>query len=95
MFDLNKILKWDEPMKHAVRAGLLFLLLSVPVMWELTEKIMRPIFGVSTFARCPDASVVEQVCPTLPGVVLHGLVFLVVTRLLHEHDKKQSAQKSA
>lgn len=67
--------KWTA----SIMLGLLFLLVSSPFMYGLTNKITSAVgFQIS------DA----QGCPNLAGMILHTLVFIIVLRLMLNKDQK-------
>ena len=53
-------------------AGLLFLIIAAPFTFRLTDSLFG-LFGLH---------VVEDGCPTIAGLLIHTVVFILITRLL-------------
>lgn len=56
----------------ALIAGLLFLLIGSPFLYRLVDGLLRGLVG----------PIAENGCPTMLGLVLHAVVFLLVVRAL-------------
>jgi hypothetical protein len=69
MAEIDNKEKWQI----SLLSGLVFLLISAPALYKLTDMVGRA-------AGLPLAS--ETGCPTLAGLLLHTIVFVLVTRLL-------------
>jgi len=69
MSEITNERKWQI----SVLSGLIFLLISSPVLYSLTNSLFQ-VFGI-TLAN-------ENGCPTIAGLVIHTFVFVLVTRLL-------------
>lgn len=54
----------------AIVSGLIFLLLSSPFLYEITDKIFS-MFKIS-----------NNGCPTVMGLILHTIFFMLIIRLL-------------
>jgi hypothetical protein len=59
----------------ALIAALLFALISSTIVYQLTNQLLVSIFG-------PAASTLGPNGPTMFGLILHSIVFLLVVRLL-------------
>jgi hypothetical protein len=59
----------------ALIAALLFALISSTMVYQLTNQLMVSIFG-------PSAATLGPKGPTLFGLILHSVVFLLVVRLI-------------
>lgn len=58
-------------------SAFIFILLSSPESYKLTNKIFEPYFCVAT---------VKNDKPTWNGIIIHGIVFMLITRYLMNHD---------
>jgi hypothetical protein len=58
-------------------SALIFILLSSPQSYRLTNKIFEPYFCIET---------IKNDKPTWNGIIIHGIVFMLVTRYLMNHD---------
>lgn len=58
-------------------SAFIFILLSSPESYKLTNKIFEPYFCVKT---------VKNDKPTWNGIIIHGIVFMLITRYLMNHD---------
>ena len=59
-------------------SAILFIVVSSPQMFNLTNNILKNYLCIET--------VDEYEKPTWTGILLHGLVFMLVTRLLMNHN---------
>lgn len=57
----------------SILAGLLFLLFASPFMFTLTNKLLSPV-GLTTSS--------SDGCPTVAGLIVHSVVYIVVTYAL-------------
>lgn len=58
-------------------SAFIFILLSSPQSYQLTNKIFEPYFCIAT---------IKHDKPTWNGIIIHGIVFMLVTRYLMNHD---------
>ena len=75
----------QEKILYSVKAGLLFLIVSLPVTYKLTNM-------VGTKIGLPYSD--EKGCPTMAGLIVHTLVFTLLTylsMLLIERLRSRSA----
>lgn len=63
---------FGEKWIYSFIAGLLFIALSTPFMYNITQAIGR-IFGFTFYSNGS---------PTLQGIIFHGIVFMFITRVL-------------
>lgn len=61
--------KW----RVSLLAGLVFLLISAPMLYRLVDRLLRPV-GLNVAD--------ETGCPTTTGLLVHTAVFVVVVRLM-------------
>ncbi len=60
----------------ALVAGLLFLILSSSFLYQLTNKLLTSLFGPKA------ATVTPAGAPTVLGLILHAIVFVLLFRLI-------------
>lgn len=58
----------DPRFFYSVQAALLFLIISSPILYSFVQKVLGRFFTVAI-----------KGCPTVPGLVLHSVVFALVT----------------
>ncbi len=73
---LNLKLSNSQKWLGALVAGLLFLILSSGIVYQLTNKIFTSIFGPKA------ATVTIAGAPTVFGLILHTIVFILLLRLI-------------
>jgi hypothetical protein len=73
---LNLKLSNSQKWLGALVAGLLFLILSSGIVYQLTNKIFTSIFGPKA------ATVTVAGAPTVFGLILHTIVFILLLRLI-------------
>uniref|UniRef100_A0A6C0J2L6 Uncharacterized protein n=1 Tax=viral metagenome TaxID=1070528 RepID=A0A6C0J2L6_9ZZZZ len=61
--------------KHVALYGLLFFILSHPIVYGLTNSVLGPLV----------APTISGGAPTTYGLVVHSVVFAAVAYLLHKH----------
>jgi hypothetical protein len=61
-----------EKWVYSFIAGLLFIALSSPLMFKITQALAKP-FGLSFYVNG---------APTMQGITFHGIVFMLITRVL-------------
>lgn len=66
----------DEKWRNSLLAGIIFLILSLPATYKLTDGVFGGISHTSNFDGCP----------TNAGLILHTIVFIVVVRLLMDRN---------
>lgn len=66
--------KW----RYTLWTTLVFFIIVNPVTYQLTHKVFRNLLG--PFANATTG------CPSTLGIVVHGIVFTLVLRLLMEYD---------
>jgi len=63
--------KW----RISLLSGIIFLIIASPLLFKLVDGLVKSVY--------PDFNVVDfNGTPTIQGVVLHSVVFILVTRLL-------------
>ena len=67
----------DPRLFYSVQAALLFLIVSSPVMYNLVQMIFGRLFTVAV-----------KGCPTVSGLLLHTVVFALLTYLLMVYQSK-------
>lgn len=65
--DFDSTAKWHA----SFMAGILFFILAMPFTFQLTDSIFRPL-GFVTYDNGP----------TMAGLVVHSVVYLIITRIL-------------
>ena len=60
---------------HIIALVVLFFVVSNPMTYKLTDKLLSPIVGPLSKGCCG--------CPTSLGLIVHALVFAVVAHKLH------------
>ncbi len=73
---LNLKLSNSQKWLGAIVAGLLFLILSSSFAYQLTNKLLTSIFGPKS------ATVTLAGAPTMLGLILHTVVFILLLRLI-------------
>ena len=58
-------------------SAFIFIILSSPQSYQLTNKIFEPYFCMAT---------IKNDKPTWNGIIIHGIAFMLVTRYLMNHD---------
>ena len=59
-------------------SGIVFILVSTPQTFQLTNSIFEKYFCIKTIDEFEK--------PTWSGIILHGLVFMLITRLLMNYE---------
>jgi hypothetical protein len=72
---LNLKLSNQQKWLGAIVAGLLFLILSSTFAYQLTNKLTTAIFGEKAATLGPNG-------PTVFGLILHAIVFVLLFRLI-------------
>ena len=67
---LDNLGKW----KISLIAGLIFLIVSSPFLYKLVQKLMDKVADI----EIADS----EGCPTLAGLILHSVVFVIIVRLM-------------
>ena len=67
----------DPRLFYSLQAALLFLIVSSPVMYSLVQMVFGRLFTVAV--KC---------CPTVAGLLLHTVVFALLTYLLMVYQAK-------
>jgi len=67
----------DPRLFYSLQAALLFLIVSSPVMYNLVQMIFGGLFTVAV-----------KGCPTVSGLLLHTVVFALLTYLLMIYQSK-------
>ena len=67
----------DPRLYYSLQAALLFLIVSSPVMYSLVQTIFGGLFTVAV-----------KGCPTVAGLLLHTVVFALLTYLLMVYQAK-------
>lgn len=67
----------DPRLFYSLQAALLFLIVSSPVMYSLVQTIFGGLFTVAV-----------KGCPTVAGLLLHTVVFALLTYLLMVYQSK-------
>jgi hypothetical protein len=73
---LNLKLTNQQKWLGALVAGLLFLILSSGIVYQLTNKLFTAIFGPKA------ATITAGGAPTVFGLILHTVVFVLLLRLI-------------
>lgn len=67
---IDSVGKW----KISLMAGLLFIVISSPLLYKLVQKLINKVADVDIAN--------DDGCPNFYGLVLHGIVFMLITRLM-------------
>lgn len=62
--------KWQV----SLLSGLIFMLVSSPMLYSLMDSIIEPLLGIDLSSK--------KGCPTMAGLLLHTIVFVLIVRLL-------------
>ena len=54
-------------------SAVLFIILSLPIVYEFTNNLFTKLANVQTLSA--------ENCPTIEGIIIHGLVFAILTLL--------------
>lgn len=68
----------EQKWKISALSAFIFTVLSLPETYALVHSIVHPLLGITV--------VDDKKCPTYAGVLLHALVFLVITKMLMDVD---------
>lgn len=58
----------------SILAGILFLLISCPMAFRLSNSVIYYITGISLLTK--------DGCPNMIGIILHTIIFILIVRLL-------------
>lgn len=62
--------KWNV----SLLSGVIFLIISSPALYSLVNSAVQHVL--------PDLTIANEGCPTLTGLLVHTLVFILIVRLL-------------
>ena len=72
----------SHKLKAALTAGLLFFVVSSPMLYKLVDQLVGGVVGAVSPGAVGLLRVAEGGCPTMYGLALHAAVFAGVTYLL-------------
>lgn len=72
MMDMEKIMRM-------VSCAVLFIIVSLPATYKLTDSLLKGVLG----------KLANGGCPTMTGIVVHGVVFSLLFRGLMEFNKRR------
>jgi len=78
MSDVSNEKKWCI----SIISAILFIIIASPEVFKFTNSILEDNFSISTID--------EYEKPTFNGVIIHGIVFLLITRLMMNYKVEDS-----
>tara|TARA_B100001093_G_C26712272_1_gene963955 strand:- start:295 stop:531 length:237 start_codon:yes stop_codon:yes gene_type:complete len=68
--DLTNFDKW----KYTILTTIIFIIITNPITYKITNAILKPIFG----------PLIIKDCPTPIGIAIHTIVFILILRYIME-----------